>query len=250
MKRQIALGALICCALFASVSSAALVRIGDLVLTADGGFTPLRLPRDHFAPIDFKGHADLRTVDGAVPAPLQKLVLDFDRDGRLSVAGLPSCDPARLVEATPEEARERCRGAIVGNGHVNVEIAREGAPPLPASSPITLFNGPRLNGSPTVILHARTTEPATQTFVIEIPIEKRPGQYRYRATIEIPPILGGRGSIVHLDATVGRRYRYRGRQRSYVSARCRDGVFRTRGRFTFGDGTIIDGSVEKGCQAR
>lgn len=250
MKRQIAAGALICCALFASAAGAALVKVGNLVLTADGGFTPLKLPRARFAPIDFKGHADMHAVDGGVPAPLQKLVLDFDRDGRLSVVGLPSCDPAKLVEATPAQARERCRDALVGSGHVDVEIAREGAPPLPASSPITLFNGPRLNGHPTVVLHARTTEPATQTFVIEIPIEKRPGQYRYRATVEIPPILGGRGSIVHLDATVGRRYSYRGRERSYVSARCRDGVFRTRGRFIFGDGTIIDGSVEKGCQAR
>jgi hypothetical protein len=250
LKRQIAIGASICCALFASVAGAALVRTGNLVLTADGGFTPLKLPRNRFAPIDFKGHANVHAVDGGVPAPLQKLVLYFDHDGRLSAGGLPSCDPAQLIELTPTEARERCRDAIVGTGNVDVEIAREGAPPLPASSPITLFNGPRLNGGPTVILHARTTEPATQTFVIEIPIERRPGQFRYRATIEIPPILGGRGSIVHLDAEVGRRYRYRGREHSYVSARCRDGVFRTRGRFTFGDGTVIDGSVEKGCQAR
>ena len=89
--------------------------------------------------------------------------------------------------------------------------------------------------------------PAVQNFVITIPIEKRGGAFRYRATVDLPPIAGGAGSLVHLDASVGKRYRLGGKQRSYVAARCGDGVLRTHGRFTFGDGTIIDGSVEKGC---
>ena len=112
---------------------------------------------------------------------------------------------------------------------------------------MTFFNGPRQDGHPTVILHARTTVPAVQTFVITIPIERRGGAYRYRATIDVPPIFGGLGSLVHLDAKIGRHYRFGGRERSYTSAGCGSGVLRTRGRFTFGDGTIIEGSVEKGC---
>jgi len=228
----------------------ALVKVGDLVLTADGGFTPSKLPRQTFVPIDFDGHADLRAVDGSVPPALQQVVLNFDRDGRLSTAGLPICQPSLLEETTPAEARSRCPGAIVGTGHVDALITREGGPPLPASSPITLFNGPRQEGHPTVILHARTTVPATQTFVLTIPIEKRAGLYRYRATLDVPPIAAGRGSLIHLDVKVGKRYRYRDSERSYVAARCGDGIFRTRGRFSFADGTIIEGSVEKACTVR
>jgi len=119
-----------------------------------------------------------------------------------------------------------------------------------AGSPVTFFNGPPQDGHPTVILHARTTAPVAQTFVITVPIEKRRGAYRYRATIDMPPIFDGLGALVHLDAKIGRRYRFRGRKRSYTSARCSDGVLRTRGRFTFGDGTVIEGSVEKGCTVR
>ena len=66
----------------------------------------------------------------------------------------------------------------------------------------------------------------------------------------MPPIAAGRGSLVHLDVKVGKRYRYRGSERSYTSARCGDGIFRTRGRFTFADGTVIEGSVEKACTVR
>jgi hypothetical protein len=241
---------LICCVLFAGAANAALVKIGNLVLTADGGFTPRTLPRSAFAPIDFKGRADLKAVDGSVPSPLQQLVLDFDRDGRLSAAGLPVCQPGSLQEATPEEARGRCPGAVVGTGHASALIARQGQAPVRVGSPLTLFNGPHVGGVPTVILHARTTAPAVQNFVITIPIEKRGGQYRYRATIDLPPIAGGAGSLVHLDASVGKRYRFGGRERSYITARCGDGIFHTRGRFSFADGTIIDGSVDKACTVR
>jgi hypothetical protein len=250
LKRLLVAGALICCVLFAGAANAALVKVGNLVLTADGGFTPHSLPRSTYSPIDFKGRANLKAVDGSVPPALQQLVLDFDRDGRLTTAGLPVCQPASLQEVTPEEARKRCPGAIVGSGHAGAMISSDGQPPVLVGSPLTFFNGPRLEGKPTVILHARITAPAVQNFVITIPIEKRPGLFRYRATLDLPPIAAGRGSLIHLDAAIGKRYRFGGRKRSYVEARCGDGIIRTHGRFTFAEGTIIDGSVEKACTVR
>jgi hypothetical protein len=250
LKRLLGIGAVIACVLFAGGANAALVKVGNLVLTADGGFTPRTLPRQTFVPIDFAGHADLKSVDGSVPPPLEQAVIDFDRDGRLSTGGLPVCQPSLLEEATTAEARSRCPNAIVGTGHVSALITREAGPPILASSPITLFNGPRQAGHPTVIFHARTTVPATQNFVLTIPIEKRGGLYRYRATVDVPPIAAGRGSLIHLDVKVGKRYRYRGSEHSYTAARCGDGIFRTRGRFTFAGETIIEGSVEKPCTVR
>jgi hypothetical protein len=241
------IGVVICCVLFAGGANAALVKVGNLVLTADGGFTPRILPRQTFTPIDFTGHADLKSVDGSVPPALQQVVLNFDRDGKLSTGGLPICRPSLLEEVTPMEARDRCAKAIVGTGHVSALITREDGPPILAGSLITLFNGPRQEGHPTVLFHARTTVPATQSFVLTIPIEKRGGLYRYRATVDVPPIAAGRGSLIHLDVKVGKRYRYRGSERSYTAARCGDGIFRTRGRFTFADDTVIEGSVEKPC---
>lgn len=235
--------------LFAGAANAALVRVGNLVLTADGGFKPSSLPRSTYAPINFDGEANLRAVDGSVPPALQQLVLDFDRDGRLSTSGLPVCQPTSLEEATTQEARNRCPGAIVGTGHVKLAIGGNGQS-FVVSSALTFFNGPRLTGKPTVIMHARITAPAVQNFVITVPIEKRAGRYRYRATVDLPPIAGGHGSLIHLDASIGKRYRSGGKERSYVSARCGDGVFSTHGRFTFADGTIIDGNVEKGCTVR
>jgi hypothetical protein len=249
LKRLLGIGVVIC-ALLAAGASAAFVRIDNLILSADGGFTPQLLPRKTFAPIDFVGRADLRAVDGSVPPAVQQIVIDFDRDGRLDTTGLPTCNPLRLTDATPLEARNRCAGALVGTGHVQAVIVPEAQGPVLASSLLTLFNGPALGGKPTVIFHARTTTPAVQNFVITIPIAQRRGEFRYRVVVDVPPIAGGRGALIHADVEVGRRYRFRHSPRSYVSARCRDNVLRTHGRFTFVDGTIIDGSIDKGCTAR
>ncbi|HVD85886.1 MAG TPA: hypothetical protein VNB59_00605 [Solirubrobacterales bacterium] len=243
-----ALLAVVLAALAAASATGALVEVNDLVLHADGGFQPRSLPRHRFVPIGFQGHFEIAAKGGGKPSPLRQVVIDFDRDGRLSVAGLPTCDPEAIDDEGTEEARRTCKGAIVGTGEVEALVSLpEGT--VPASSPLTVFNGPQIGGHPTVVLHARTTVPATQIYAILVPIERRPGRFRYRVTLDLPPIAAGHGAITHLGVQIRRRYRAGGRQRSYVSARCSDNILETHGRFSFEDGTIIDGSVEKYCHA-
>jgi hypothetical protein len=238
--------ALVVAALAAAAAPGALVEIDNLVLRADGGFTPQSLPRRSFAPIEFQGRVDISAKGGGKPSPLRQALIDFDRDGRLNVAGLPACAPESIDEASTAEARRGCRGAIVGTGHVEALISlAEG--PVRSRSALTIFNGPRLGGLPTAILHTRTTVPGTQTYAIVVPIEKRRGGFRYRARLDLPPIAAGFGAITHIDVEIGRRYRAGGKARSYVSARCSDNVLQTHGRFSFEDGTVIDGLVEKYC---
>lgn len=227
----------------------ALVEVEDLVLRADGGFQPQALPRHRFAPIDFQGHVDLSAKGGGKPSALRQALIDFDRDGRLSVAGLPACAPESIAAATTEEARRICKGAIVGTGHLEALISLGGGEVL-ARSALTIFNGPRTGGLATAVLHTRTTVPAPQTYAILVPIEQRRGGFRYRARIDVPPIAAGLGSLTHIDVEIGRRYRAGGRQRSYASARCSDNILQTHGRFSFEDGTVIDGLVEKYCRSK
>jgi hypothetical protein len=244
------LGALLAVAAIAAASaSGAVVKVEDIVLRADGGFQPQTLPKRQFAPIDFQGRLDLSSRGGGKPSPLRQAIVDFDRDGRLSVAGLPTCTAESIASASTEEARRICRGAIVGSGHIAALISLESGT-VEASAPLTIFNGPRLDGMPTAIVHTRTTVPATQTYAITVPIEQRRGEYRYRVRLDVPPIAGGRGAITHLDVQIGRRYRAGGKQRSYASARCSDHILRTHGRFTFESGTIVDGLVEKYCRSK
>lgn len=233
----------------ASSAGAATVRVGTLVLHADGGFEPQLLPKHAFAPIHFQGYGEIKTTDGSMPPRLEHVRLEFDHDGRLTTAGLSACPPSRIEATTPDVARRRCGAAIVGRGHISAKIDLAVAR-IELTSPLTLFNGPRLNGDRTVIAHAELPFPVSETDVIVIPIEPRRGTYGYRASFDIPPIAGGLGALTRIDAKIGRSYSAHGSRRSYISARCSDYVLQTQGYFSFSDGNVVYGSVFKSCRPK
>lgn len=247
--RRIGLLALVVAATIAGTAAAALVEVDNIVLRADGGFQPQTLPRRSYAPIEFEGRVDIAAKSGGRPSPLKQALIDFDRDGRLSVAGLPACAPESIAQVGTAEARSICRSALVGTGRVEALVSLPSGT-VQAGSALTIFNGPRLGNLPTAVLHARFTVPATETYAILVPIEKRRGDFRYRARLDLPPLAGGLGALTHVDVEIGRRYRAGGRSRSYTSARCSDNILQTHGRFSFEDGTVIDGLVEKYCRSK
>jgi hypothetical protein len=244
---------LACCLAATSPGSArgAMVTYRNLVLHAVGGFSPQLLPRHSYAPISFRGEVDLSTRSGAGrPVALTEAVIDFDRDGRVDASGLPTCAAATVANLGTAEARAACKGAMVGEGLLEALVEpAPGAVPTPVQAPLSIFNGPAEEGHPTAILHANLGAPANQTLALTAPIERIRGRYRYRVTLQIPPIAGGLGSLTRIRVDIGRRFTAGGQRRSYVSARCSDNILQTRGRFTFADGTVIDGFVEKFCRA-
>jgi hypothetical protein len=248
--RRAALLSLVALTALAGIATGALVEVGNIVLRADGGFKPQTLPRREFAPIDFHGRLDIAAKGGGRPSPLRQALIDFDRDGRLSVAGLPACAPESIAAVGSAEARATCGRALVGTGTIEALVSLPGGT-VRASSPLSIFNGPRLGDLPTAVLHARLEAAGlSETHAIVVPIEKIRGDFRYRARLDVPPIAGGAGAITHVDVKIGRRYRAGGKQRSYASARCSDNILQTHGRFTFEDTTVVDGLVEKFCRSK
>jgi hypothetical protein len=255
MRKSIATAAVVlagvcACAVGAADADAATVRVGNLVLHADGGFEPRLLPKRAYAPIRFQGYGEIETTDGSIPPVLQHVLLEFDHDGHVTTAGLPVCPPERIEGASPAEARRRCHGAIVGTGQIGAAVPLPLLGRIEMNSPLTLFNGPRSDGDPTVVLHAQAPFPISETYVVVIPIERRSGRYGYRSEFDVPPIAGGLGALTHIDAKIGRRWRASGVERSYVSARCSDYILQTRGSFSFADGNVIYGSVFKACRPK
>jgi hypothetical protein len=234
----------------AGAGATALVETREIRLVVNAAFQPRALPKKSFAPVSFEGFLDIGRPGGGEPLALESVIVDFDRDGRLDVAGLPTCAPESIAAATVEEARAICKGARVGSGEIEALVGLPSGP-VPTGSALTLFNGPVVEGKPTVVFHAHFTSPATQTYAFAVPIEKRRGEFRYRVSVDLPPLAGGLGAITHLQVKVGRRYEAGGVKRSYVSARCSDHILRSHAIFNFVGGLVIEGvGLEKYCAQR
>lgn len=228
------------------------VIAGNLKLIANGGFAPTKLPRTRDAPITIQGWGKLSTLDGSHLPALRRLIIEFDRHGHVETRGLPRCAKRKLENTLVRQARRLCPGAIVGKGFGKAIVKFPDQAPIPASSPITLFNGPRVHGDPTLLAHAHIDVPAPTTYVVPIRIETiRKGRYGYRVNARIPRIAGGYGSPTYGRIQVKRFWRFRGRRLSYVNARCPDRRLQARfqNKFAAG-GPTLQGTVVRSCQIR
>lgn len=227
------------------------LQVGNLLVIGEGGFTPTALPRDVDAPITIFGKGHLGTVDGSLPPILKTIEFEFDKHGSVQTLGLAVCTAAKLQATTVPQARRLCPGAIVGKGFGHAVVKFPEQAPIPVSSPITIFNGPRIKGDPSVLAHFYTTVPTPVAFVVPVRIETiHNGRYGYRVNAEVPKIAGGAGIPISGSIRIGRRWTYKGVKHSYINARCPDGRLQAVGRFGFDDGTLVRGSFVNPCQAR
>jgi hypothetical protein len=240
-------------AVLAIGSSAAAIKLraGNIIITAEGGFSPTRLPRHENAPITIHGGGKISTVNGELPPILETIDIEFDRHGSVETLGLPVCTMSKLSSTLTKQARKACPGAIVGRGRGHAVVAFPEDPPIDVDSPITLFNGPQKHGNPTVIAHAYTTYPVPVTVLVPIEIERiHKGVYGYRTRARIPRLAGGSGIPISGHLTIGRRWTYKGVERSYVNARCETGRLQARVEATFKDHTFLSGVFVKACRVR
>ncbi|HEX3323947.1 MAG TPA: hypothetical protein VHR65_02245 [Solirubrobacterales bacterium] len=225
------------------------LQVGDVTVVTGGGFSPTTLPKHEFAPIKLHGFGKFETTDGSPPPILKQLTIWFDKHGAVETRGLPVCTMAKLAATTTSQARKLCPGAIVGKGFGKAVINFPEQAPIAASSPITIFNGPKKDGNPTVLAHAHLTVPGPTTFVVPIEIQKvHDGRYGFKTVAEIPRIAGGYGTPIYGRLTIGKTWKYKGKTLSYANASCPDGHLQAKGQFTFKDGTFLQGTLVEPCK--
>jgi hypothetical protein len=207
------------------------------------------LPKHRNAPITLRGGGKLSTASGQLPPIIKTLTLKYDRRGSVQTTGLEVCTMARLAATTTTGARHNCPGAIVGKGAGTATIAFPESVPFSLSSPITIFNGPKLHGDDTVLAHAYLSVPAPTTFIVPIVIERiHGGVYGYRVEAKFPKIAGGAGVPVSGHLRIARKWNYKGKSYSYVNARCETDHLQVAGEFGFSDGTLVTATFLKPCR--
>lgn len=235
----------------AATAVAIKIEAGNLVINTDGGFTPTTLPKKGLAPIKLHGYGSITTKDGTPPPVLETVTIWFDKHGAVETEGLPKCTPGKLKATTTAQARKLCPGSIVGKGFGKAVVIFPEQGPIPASSPITLFNAAPKNGNPVVLAHAHLTVPGPTTFVVPIEIQKvHSGRYGFKVEAKIPKIAGGSGIPLYARMAVGREWTFKGKKLSFANAGCPDGRLQAKVKADFKDGTTLQGSLFKACKGR
>ncbi len=201
-------------------------RAGNLVLKADGGVTPKALPKNKLTPVAVHVSGQVATADGTHPAAVREVTIDFDKNGTVNTKGLATCKEGQLQARPTKEAEKACKDAIIGSGRAVAEVAFPEQNPFQAGGPLVLFNGGTKGGKTTLFIHLYASVPAPTAIVTKVELTKiHKGRYGIHSISKIPKVAGGSGSTISFELTVQRKYKYKGKNESYVSAKCPDGHF-------------------------
>lgn len=236
--------------LLAAAALAVRIEFGNTVVSATVDVLPRKLPK-RGGPVKLTTVNRVSTNDGSQPPMLAKLRFQLDRNGWIDARGVPVCTLAKLEGTTTAVARKRCRGALVGSGVGSARVELPGRAPTTISSPISVFNGPKRKGMPTLIAHAYETLPEPKALLVPIAIERvKHGRYGYRVEVDFPQIAGGYGAATLAKATLGRTFKRRGRAVGYVNARCVGGRLQVHGTATFTNGDFFPSTLASTCNVR
>lgn len=249
----IAVVAALSCASAATIlaaGGATAIRVGNLVLHAQGAFSPRAMPKNKFAPISFRGNDSVETVDGSHVPPAQTVHLQIDKHFRIESTGLPSCALTQIKASSPSRAMKVCGPALIGKGHASAQAAFPEQAFINAKGLLLAFNGPTVGGYSEMLFYAYVDVPAPTALVVVARLAPDSGNYAYKVTATVPELVGGYGSLTGFELTFGRKWTYKGKRHSYLSAECPSGAFTDQFEVAFGDGNDLSGILLNSCQPR
>lgn len=212
--------------------------------------SPQKLSKTALTPATLKVTTKTSTTTAAngVPSPATRATIDFDKSAELFTKGLPTCAASKLQSTTTEAALAACAGAKIGSG-TGSALLPVGLQVFTEPTVVTAFNGVPQGGRPVVLLHAYGSTPIQTTLVLVGTVSSYDKEgYGPRLDVAIPAIAGGTGALTDFEVTIERKFTYKGKKRSFVSARCRSKELKARGAFTYKDGEILTAYSTQTCK--
>jgi hypothetical protein len=242
-----AIGVVLGIAALAAAEKPAKVTAGQEGLMLDGGFAPKALSKSEPTPIALHVAGQM-TTDGSPPPPLRELVIETDKAGAIDLEGLPTCGP--LVQ-DGRDIRKDCKSAVIGSGKARFVIAFPEEPPIFAEGKLTIFNGVVGPQSATLYALADLGVPDPGSLIAKVKVTKiHAGRYGAQAVVSIPTVAGGNGSVSSFEATIFRKFVYKGQTRSVLTLTCGDGKVLARSHQVFENGVESDAQIVRTCTRR
>lgn len=216
-------------------------QVGNLIVVGNGGIVPKKLPKNEQTPVAAHLVGEIKTTDGSHPPALETLAVDYDKTLQVNAKGLPVCPKGQLVARSTADAKRACSDAIVGSGEAEVEVAFAESQPFAAKGPIYLFNGGVHGGTTLLYVHTYVAVPVPTAVIATVEISRiHRGKFGLHQITEIPKIAGGAGSATKFDITVDRKFTYRGKEQSYLTASCPTGHYYIEGQAQFTGGPSVE----------
>jgi DNA-binding beta-propeller fold protein YncE len=200
-------------------SASVVVQRRGVRVSFDGKLTPHALPRHGMGPVGIVVDAKIAATGGGDPPQLRRISIAINRNGQFSPQGLPVCRLDQIQPSTTEGALAACGSSLVGEGQFSANVKLPQQSPFPSAGKVLAFNG-RINGKPAILAHIYGTQPAPTSTVL--PFLLRNGHGTYGTTLEasLPQATGSWGYVTGLRMNLRRRFTYRGKSHSYLSAGC------------------------------
>jgi hypothetical protein len=257
--RRLSIAAIFAVALLgvAVVAQGEVYQQGNLRVFFNGRLQPHDLPRERLAPVTVSLDGSIGTVDGSRPPQLSEITIAMNRAGKVFSAGLPICSASQLQQTSTEAALGLCRPALVGHGTFAANVDFPSAPLIPARGKVLVFNS-RIDGKQGLLLHLYGSSPVRAAFVLPFKVERRSkGDFGTVFSTKIPNLASNLGYVTEIALTIGRRYSYAGRHRSFLSASCAApagfpgaSYQLAKTTFAFSDGTSLTSRLIRECTVR
>jgi hypothetical protein len=223
------------------------VTVGNIKLTANGGFSPKALSKTKQTPIELKAAGEVATVDGTHPPAVREVILEADKAGEVHLKGIPTCKSGQLQATETTAAKAACKSALIGEGEATAEVAFAEQKPIDVKSKILVFNGGEKGGKATMFIHAYFSSPVSGAIVTTVTITKhKHGRFGTLAVAKIPQILGGAGSITKFNLNIKKNVA----GKNPISSKCEDGKLKVHVLGKFEDGTKAETEIIRICQPK
>jgi hypothetical protein len=223
------------------------VKVGNLELTANGGFTPTALSKTKQTPIELKTEGEVKEADGSHPPAVRELIIEGDKNAEIHVKGIPTCKSGQLQATDTAAALKACGPALIGTGQTTAQVAFAEQKPIDVPTQLQLFNGGEKGGKITWYAHAYFSNPISGAIVTTVTISKiHKGPFGILAVAKIPQITGGSGSIISFNLAIKKSVK----GVNPISARCVGGKLKVHVQAKFEDGTKAETEVIRACTAK
>jgi hypothetical protein len=240
----------------ASLAQAEVTQEGTLRVSFGGAVKPHALPREGVAPVSVSLSGNITTADKSDPPQLRTISLAINRNGHLDYEGLPLCHYHQIQPASTSEALAACPRALVGTGNFRANVALPEQSPFPSNGKVLAFNG-ILHGRHVLFAHIYGTRPLPQSNVLAFQVRRTSGTFGTALIAELPRVAADWGFVSGVRLDLQRRFAYRGKTRSYLSAGCPapanfPGTTFSFARASFGfeDGRTLSATLTRSCAAR